>query len=135
MTPRAITIVQASFAQLLPIPGRLGARFYARLFQLAPETRAMFPDDMTEQRKKLVQTLAAVVAALERLDTVLSTIQALGARHRGYGVEEDHYPLVGLALIETLREMLGDRFDGELEQAWRDAYRLVATAMIEAGQH
>lgn len=34
--------------------------------------------------------------------------------------------------METLREMLGLAFDGELEHAWREAYRLVATTMIGA---
>lgn len=132
MTPREIAIVQASFAELLPIPDRVGARFYFRLFQLAPETRPMFRNDMAAQGRKLVDTLATVVDALDRIETVLPAVRALAIQHVGYGVEEEHYALVGLALIETLREMLGDGFDLELEQAWRDAYRLVADAMIDA---
>lgn len=132
MTPRQISLVQASFARLLPISDRVGARFYARLFQLAPETRAMFPDDLAEQQRKLVATLAAVVEALDRIDTILPAVRALAVRHVDYGVSEEHYSPVGLALIETLRELLGAAFDGELEQAWRDAYHLVATTMIDA---
>ncbi|WP_425228293.1 globin family protein [Sphingomonas sp.] len=132
MPNRQIAIVQASFAQLRPIPDRVGARFYHRLFQLAPETRAMFPDDMAVQGRKLVDTLAAVVDALDHLDTILPAVRALGLRHHAYGVRDEQYGLVGLALIETLREMLGAQFDDELERAWRDAYGLVATAMIEA---
>lgn len=132
MTPRQISIVQASFDYILPIPDRVGARFYNRLFQMAPETRAMFAGDMTEQGRKLVATLATVVNSLDRLDPVVPALKALGERHRDYGVMDEHYGPVGLALIETLREMLGAEFDGELEQAWRDAYGLVAKTMIEA---
>lgn len=132
MTPREILIVQKSFAQLLPIPDRLAARFYARVFQMAPETRAMFTGDMVEQGRKLVDTLAAVVTCLDRLDAILPMVRVLAVRHVDYGVTEEHYGPVGLALIETLRELLGPVFDGELEQAWRDAYALVAGAMIEA---
>lgn len=134
VTPRAISIVRDSFAQLMPIPDRVGGRFYHRLFQLAPETRAMFAEDMTEQRLKLVQTLATVVKHLDRLDPIMPAVHDLAIRHLDYGVQDEQYSLVGLALIETLREMLGTKFDGELEQAWRDAYGLVATAMIDAAR-
>lgn len=134
MTPRQISIIQASFAQLLPIPDRVGARFYRRLFQMAPETRGMFADDMAEQNRKLAVTLAAVVEGLDRIETILPAVHDLAVRHRDYGVVEEQYGLVGLALVETLREMLGAGFDGELEQAWRDAYRLVATTMIAAAR-
>ena len=79
-----------------------------------------------------MDTLAVVVNNLDRLDTIVPAVQALAIRHRDYGVEDEHYGLVGLALIETLREMLGAAFEGELEQAWRDAYRWVAATMIEA---
>lgn len=134
MTPRAISIVRASFAQLVPVPDRVGARFYHRLFQMAPETRVMFKNDMAEQGRKLVQTLATVVRGLDSLESILPAVRDLAIRHDDYGVAEEHYSLVGLALIETLREMLGPAFDGELEQAWRDAYGLIAAAMIDASR-
>ena len=134
MTPREISIVRASFAHVLPIPDRVGGRFYNRLFQLAPETRLMFPDDMANQSRKLVDTLVVVVENLDHLDAIRPAVRDLAIRHRDYGVEDEQYALVGLALIETLREMLGAAFDGELEQAWRDAYRWIATTMIEAAR-
>lgn len=74
MTPRQISIVQASFDHLLPIPGRLAARFYQRLFQMAPETRAMFKTDMVAQGQKLVDTLAAVVASLDQIEAIVPAV-------------------------------------------------------------
>ena len=132
MTPRQISIVQSSFAEISPIPDRLATRFYNRLFQMAPNTRAMFPDDMADQKRKLVQTLAMVVESLRDLEPILPAVRILAIRHVSYGVRDEQYGLVGLVLIETLRDMLAARFDGELEQAWRDAYSLIATTMIDA---
>lgn len=133
MTPRAIAIVKQSFTHVLPIRERTAARFYARLFQMAPETRAMFTTDMEEQGRKLVDTIAAVVDNLDTLDRIVPAVRALAVRHVDYGVRDEHYGLVGLALIETLRELLGrEAFEGELEAAWRDAYKIVATTMIAA---
>src|SRR5262249_8852273 len=64
MTPNQIQLVQRSFSGIVPIAKQAAAMFYDRLFEIAPQVRAMFPDDMTEQRKKLMATLAVVVNSL-----------------------------------------------------------------------
>ena len=38
--------------------------FYGRLFEIAPETKALFKGDMSEQGRKLMATLAVVIGAL-----------------------------------------------------------------------
>ena len=67
MTPEQITLVQQSFAKVAPISEAASALFYDRLFEVAPSVRRMFPEDMTEQRKKLMGMLAAVVSGLSNL--------------------------------------------------------------------
>src|SRR5713226_1658953 len=57
MTPKQIKLVQESFAKVAPISETAAALFYNRLFEMAPQVKAMFPADMTEQRKKLMATL------------------------------------------------------------------------------
>ena len=81
MTPDQIKLVQESFAKVAPISGKAAELFYGRLFEIAPQVRAMFPDDMTEQRKKLMATLAIVVNGLTNLDTILPAASALAKRH------------------------------------------------------
>ena len=60
MTPEQIALVQASFAKVAPIADQVAILFYDRLFELAPQVRRMFPADITEQRRKLMATLAFV---------------------------------------------------------------------------
>ncbi len=76
---------------------RSAVLFYDRLFEIAPSVKAMFSADMTEQRKKLMATLAAVVNGLDNLETVLPAASALAIRHVSYGVRPEHYPVVGAA--------------------------------------
>jgi nitric oxide dioxygenase len=45
-------------------------------------------------------------------------------------VRDEHYAIVGKALIETLREALGEAFGAEVEQAWASAYAALAGAML-----
>ena len=51
----AASLVQRSFAIIAPIADDAAALFYQRLFELDPSLQRMFPEDMTGQRKKLVQ--------------------------------------------------------------------------------
>ena len=99
MTPDQVQLVQDSFAKVAPISEQAAKMFYGRLFEVAPAVRLMFPADLTEQRKKLMATLAVVVNGLGNLASVLPAASALAKRHVGYGAKPEHYPVVGSALL------------------------------------
>jgi nitric oxide dioxygenase len=132
MTPQQIALVQASFAKVVPIASTAADLFYARLFEIAPDVRRMFPDDMALQKKKLIVMLGTAVNGLARLDALLPAVLALGERHAGYGVEAEHFSPVGAALLWTLKQGLGDEFTPAVEDAWATAYDVLSGAMIEA---
>jgi hemoglobin-like flavoprotein len=131
MNPTQIKLVQDSFAKVAPISERAAVLFYGRLFEVAPSVRAMFPDDMTEQRKKLMATLAVVVGGLSNLETILPAASALARRHVNYGAKPEHYPVVGGALLWTLEKGLGDAWTPEIAEAWTAAYGTLSGYMIE----
>ena len=130
MTLEQIKFVQDSFAKVAPISEKAAELFYGRLFEIAPQVRAMFPDDMTGQRKKLMATLAIVVNGLNNLDTILPAASALAKRHVSYGAEAAHYPVVGQALLWTLEQGLGPSWTPEVAAAWTGAYATLSTFMI-----
>lgn len=118
--------LRASVA-LLPMEDLAPAdEFYRRLFELAPELRQMFKGDMALQAKKFSDMLAWMVAHLEQPDELSKELQALGARHRDYGVQIDHYAPLGSALIWMFQRTLGDRFTSEMEEAWLEAYAFIS---------
>ena len=134
MTPHQIKLVQTSFAQVAPIAATAADLFYGRLFEIAPGVRAMFPDDLSGQKKKLMAMLGTVVAGLSHIDTLLPAVQALGKRHAGYGVTAEQYAPVGAALLWTLEKGLAAAFTAEVEEAWSAAYSMLAGAMIDAAR-
>src|SRR5260370_8428531 len=67
MTPKQVALVQDSFAKVALTSEAAAVLFYDRLFDIAPQMKAMFPDDMIEQRRKLMAMLAGVVKALGNL--------------------------------------------------------------------
>ena len=131
MNPTQIKLVQDSFARVAPISEQAAVLFYGRLFEVAPSVRAMFPDDMSEQRKKLMATLAVVVGGLSNLEAVLPAASALAKRHVNYGAKPGHYPVVGGALLWTLEKGLGDAWTPEVADAWTAAYGTLSGYMIE----
>src|SRR3984885_12650659 len=130
MTPDQVQLVQESFAKVAPISETAAVLFYDRLFEIAPQVKAMFPADMTEQRRKLMATLAAVVNGLGNLTSILPAASALAKRHVSYGAKAEHYPVVGAALLWTLEKGLGDGWTPEIAQAWTTAYGTLSGYMI-----
>jgi hemoglobin-like flavoprotein len=130
MTPDQVKLVQQSFAKVAPISEAAAVLFYDRLFEVAPKVRAMFPTDLTEQRRKLMATLAVVVHGLGDLPSVLPAASALAKRHVSYGAKAEHYPVVGAALLWTLEKGLGDGWTPEVAEAWTAAYGTLSGFMI-----
>ena len=130
MTPEQIKLVQQSFAKVAPISEQAAVWFYDRLFEVAPSVKAMFPADMTEQRKKLMATLAVVVGGLSNLEAVLPAASALAKRHVSYGARSEHYSVVGGALLWTLEKGLGKAWTPETAAAWTAAYTTLSGYMI-----
>jgi len=132
MTPQNVALVQESFRKVAPIAGTAADIFYARLFEIAPDVRPLFPEEMGDQKKKLMQMLGVAVNSLHQVETILPAVENLGRRHVAYGVTDAHYDTVGSALLYTLAKGLGDDFTPEVEAAWTETYGTVATVMKSA---
>ena len=132
MTSRQIQLIQESFALVAPSADSVATSFYERLFELDPALRSLFPPDLTEQRRKLMQMLTVAVGMLNRPEALIPVLESLGRRHAGYGVRDEHYDTVGAALLWTLERGLGAAFTNEVRTAWTTLYKLVATTMQAA---
>jgi methyl-accepting chemotaxis protein len=127
-----VDALETSFDLLAPRGEELVDTFYARLFAAAPSVVPLFSGtDMSRQKAKLLATLVLVRKSLRDLDALAPKLRELGERHGAYGAEAAHYPVVGAALIGAMAELAGDAWRPEYEQAWADAFALVAGAMLE----
>ena len=132
MTSRQIDLVQQSFRLIQPIIDDAAILFYERLFELDPSLRQMFQRPRREQARLLTQTLNVVVKGIDRPDQLRGAVQALGQRHAGYGVRDEHYETVGQALLWTLESGLKNAFTSEVRDAWVAAYSWLAFTMQRA---
>ncbi len=132
MTPEQVAMVQESFKKVVPIAGTAADLFYGRLFEIAPEVRPLFPEDLKEQKKKLIGMLATAVTNLHQVDKIMTAVQDLGRRHVAYGVTAQQYEPVGAALLWTLEKGLGDDFTPPVKEAWTETYITLAGVMQNA---
>ncbi|MGH1349934.1 MAG: globin family protein [Methyloligellaceae bacterium] len=132
MTPEQIQLVQDSFKKVEPIAMKAADLFYGRLFEIAPEVRSLFPEELSEQKGKLMSMLATAVRNLHQVEQIVPAVQELGRRHVGYNVTSEHYKSVGAALIWTLEQGLGDSFTPDVRDAWLETYGTLAGVMTQA---
>lgn len=130
MSPENEQLVRASWARIEPQADRFADAFYARLFEVDPQIRALFAaTDMTAHRRKFIDMMQRLVAAVGDPPHFINALAASGRRHAGYGVRDEHYAVVGGALLWALEDFLGPEFSAPTRHAWRELYTLIAAIM------
>ena len=132
MDPKQIQLVQESFEKMYPQADAISQRFYEHLFRIDPSMKPLFRTDIQSQSRKFMAMVRVTVKGLSRLDQIHPALVEMGARHIHYGVEDMHYEPMKEALLLAFHEELGESFTPEVEQAWNDAYDLMAEAMLSA---
>jgi nitric oxide dioxygenase len=97
-----------------------------------PRSEELFASPrLIKHGKGVIKTVNTAVGMLgPDLAPLVGVLQALGKRHAKYGVAEEHFPLVGQALIETLTAAMGDAFTDEVKAAWVEIYGVIQEQMI-----
>lgn len=133
MSPEQKTLVKQTWRTVAPLAESAARLFYSRLFEIDATSRPLFRGvNLKQQRDKLIQALTVVVAAIDDLDAVASSIAELGRRHVRYGVTDGHYTSVGEALIWTLEQMLASAWTPAVRDAWINTYSILAERMRRA---
>ncbi len=134
MTPEQIRLLKSSYAKVDAITDQAAALFYERLFAMAPAVRPLFHNNMKTQGRMLISTIGLVIRNIDHPERISDMVNKLGQRHQHYGARPEHYPVVGQALLWTLRQGLGAEFTAAHESAWGEAYELLSGLMIQAQQ-
>jgi len=124
-----IEIVQRDWRKVERIADTAATLLYDRLFALDPSVRALFKNDLGEQKVKLIRMIGAAIHGLGDPELLMPILRHLGQKHERLGVRDEHYAIVGDALMATLRQGLGDEFGPASEAAWTRVYGVLAQAM------
>ncbi len=127
-----ISLLRESWILVADRSEKVASEFYGMLFSRYPQVRALFPIVMESQRDRLVNAITYVVINLDDLGMVTAYLRELARDHRKFDVRPEHYAAVGRCLIAALRANAVDAWKPEYDEAWSEAYELIASVMIQA---
>ena len=129
MTVHQIRLVRESIELLREEPEPFALLFYGRFFELDPDSRRLFHNDLAVQGRKLMDMLTSVVDSLDDFQPMRSRLAELGRKHVEYGVRKEQYDTLTTALLWSIGQALGASFDVPTSDAWRLAINAICTAM------
>ncbi|MEX0876992.1 MAG: globin domain-containing protein [Phycisphaerales bacterium] len=110
---------------------KLVAAFYDKLFQAAPEVRALFPDDPGTQRSDLTGALLLVAKNIQDLENLGDPLRQIGESNTLIAELGAHYPLVRDCMLKAVAQVSGYTWTPNLEQDWTLVLDTVAGHIIE----
>jgi len=108
-------------------------QFYYLLFELIPEAKPMFTKGMAAQGRMLANVIKYIITKLDTSnnDVLRESLQHLARVHNQRGVTADHYSVMGMVLIHTVRLCTGDAyFTNAHRDAWVHIYSKMMSVII-----
>lgn len=133
LTTQDITIVKSTVPLLEAGGVAITEYFYNRMFEHNPELKDVF--NMSNQRNNaqriaLFEAIVAYAKHIEDPSVLMPVIERITQKHASFHILPEQYQIVGLHLIETMRELLPKEFTPEVETAWGNAYQVLANLFI-----
>lgn len=108
---------------------------------MAPEAIGLFPafrdepnvfqsEAFKSHATTVASTIATVVGGLRNIGDYIPVMQELGYKHAKRGILPEHYPIVGKALLNTLKAGIKREFTPGVSRIWEKTYNIVATTMM-----
>lgn len=134
LTTQDISIVKSTVPLLEAGGVAVTEHFYNRMFEHNPELKDIF--NMSNQRNNaqriaLFEAILAYAKHIEDPSVLMPVIERITQKHASFHILPAHYQIVGLHLIETMRELLPNEFTPEVEAAWGSAYQVLANLFID----
>jgi nitric oxide dioxygenase len=134
LTKQHIDIVKSTAPIIEQGGSAITDHFYARLFKENPELKNIFNMSNQHSGRQKVALFEAVLAYAKNIDNLSalkSAVARIANKHTSFNIQAAHYDVVGHHLIETFRELLGKDFTPQIEEAWSEAYGVLAGIFIQ----
>ena len=130
LSEKTIEICKKTAPLLVEYGEAITTRMYEILFMNYPETRALFPEALEAQYKKLAGAIVAYAANIDKLHVLSHAVDGIANRHVNTNVKPEHYPMVGASLLQAIKDELGDVASDDVIEAWKEAYFFLGDILI-----
>ena len=119
---------------------KCGQAFFRNIFKISPTLLLLFPfkdeqniyksEAFKNHAYKVIGAVDMAVKSLGDLETLMPKLKNLGRVHAKKGVKVEHYPVIGDALITTMKVGLKKQWTPEIQKAWEAIYQIIQDTMI-----
>lgn len=130
LSEKTIEICKTTAPDIVVHGEAITARMYELLFANYPETRVLFGEAPEDQHKRLAGAIAAYAANIDNLEVLGKAVEGMAQRHVRTNVQPEHYPMVGVSLLQAIKDVLGDAATDDVIEAWKEAYFFLGDILI-----
>lgn len=130
MTAQTTDNVRESFQALAPHGDEMAERFFETLFARQPVLRALLPRDHWQRSRDLMAMLGLVVKNLNRPEAVQHVLMDFGAKAQRIGIMPQQYGLARQALIDAMRQTLGQHWNEDVETDWTEVLNSATSVVL-----
>lgn len=132
LSPETIAIVKATVPALEAHGLAVTKRMYEHLFQ-TEEIRDLFNQSHQgagSQPRALASAILAYAQNIDNLAVLAPAVERIAQKHAGLNILPVHYPYVATALLQAIRDVLGEAATEPVIKAWGEAYWFLAEILI-----
>lgn len=133
LSQKTISIVKSTAPVLEKHGEALTKHFYKKMFSNNPEVKTLFnPAHQAAglQQKALAGAICAYAANIDNLDALGGAVELIAQKHASLHIEAKDYPIVGMNLLASIKDVLGDAATDDIVNAWEEAYGFLAEILI-----
>ena len=133
LNDRTIELVKKTVPALEVHGTAITDRMYQLLFR-TPEIRDLFNQshhgETGSQSKALTAAVIAYARNIDNLGVLASRVERITQKHVGLHILPEHYHFVAEALLDAIKDVLGEAATGEIVEAWGEAYWFLADLLM-----
>lgn len=133
LSPQTIATVKATAPALADHGLAIVQAMYAHLFR-NEEIRDLFNQSHQgaegSQPRALAGAILAYAQNIDNLGGLAPAVERIAQKHAGLNILPEHYPHVANALLQAIRDVLGEAATDDVMNAWGEAYWFLAELLI-----
>ncbi|MCQ0990514.1 NO-inducible flavohemoprotein [Jiella marina] len=133
LSAQTIATVKATVPALEAHGLEITKAMYARMFQ-NPMIRSLFNQshhgETGSQPRALADAILAYAQNIDNLGILGAAVERIAQKHAGLQILPEHYPYVAEALLDAIKDVLGNAASEEVLAAWGEAYWFLADILI-----
>lgn len=130
LSDTTLNIISSSAELITSNDVKISKRMYEVLFSKFPKIKKLFSNAPEDQYMRLAEALSIYAVNIKKIEILKPALAVIVKRHATVNIKEHHYPMVGIALMQAIEDVLGEKATIEILDAWREAYQFLAHILM-----